>query len=220
MPRVILVRHGQASAGTDNYDRLSPKGVRQATLLGEFWARQNVNVDAAFNGTLERQQHTAKLALQPLTCSPDVTVLPAIDEYDHTKVDLVHGEGITSDGGAIEFDDYLNIMRHWKNTPDADKHSLESFQHFEQRGWQAIREAALKAEPRATLVFFTSGGIVSTVLQQVLSLSFEQTMHLIWETRNASITQLHVSENASYMLDYNTVPHLLAENDKTLITQI
>jgi broad specificity phosphatase PhoE len=37
MSTLILVRHGQASAFEDNYDRLSSLGERQARLLGESW---------------------------------------------------------------------------------------------------------------------------------------------------------------------------------------
>src|ERR1043165_7539429 len=36
MGQVYLVRHGQASAGADNYDELSAVGVEQSKLLGQW----------------------------------------------------------------------------------------------------------------------------------------------------------------------------------------
>lgn len=220
MPNVILVRHGQASAGTDDYDRLSPLGIRQASLLGEFWADHRFHIDAAFSGTLKRQQHTAELVLSAMATPTETTVLPALDEYNHVAVDSCHGGGVLSDGGSLSFDEYLNIMQRWQNAGEKNGESVESYQSFEQRGWQRIKQTALEAKPDSTLVFFTSGGIVSTVLKNILSLNFEQTMHFIWQTRNASVTLLNVSEKHSYVIDYNGIPHLLAAKDKKLVTQI
>jgi len=37
MGQLFLVRHGQASAFEENYDRLSSLGERQALLLGQLW---------------------------------------------------------------------------------------------------------------------------------------------------------------------------------------
>ena len=36
MANLLIIRHGQASFGADNYDQLSPLGQRQADLTGEF----------------------------------------------------------------------------------------------------------------------------------------------------------------------------------------
>ena len=38
MANLFLVRHGQASFGADDYDRLSPTGHEQSRLLGEYLA--------------------------------------------------------------------------------------------------------------------------------------------------------------------------------------
>ena len=39
---LLLVRHGQASFGKSDYDRLSPGGHRQARLLGADLARRGL----------------------------------------------------------------------------------------------------------------------------------------------------------------------------------
>ncbi len=64
---VLLVRHGQASFGDDDYDRLSPLGERQACSLGHWWAQGGDGLHggpaAAWHGGLQRQQRTAELCL-------------------------------------------------------------------------------------------------------------------------------------------------------------
>ena len=41
-----MVRHGQASFGQENYDRLSDKGILQMRALGEYWAGIHLGIDA------------------------------------------------------------------------------------------------------------------------------------------------------------------------------
>src|SRR5260221_2745342 len=79
MGTLYLVRHGQASAFEDNYDRLSSLGERQARLLGELWARRGVKLDRVFTGPRVRQQRTAEIAIEAGGL-PSPMVLPELDE--------------------------------------------------------------------------------------------------------------------------------------------
>ena len=47
MANLLVIRHGQASFGAENYDQLSPLGQRQADLTGEFLAKMGVTSSAA-----------------------------------------------------------------------------------------------------------------------------------------------------------------------------
>jgi broad specificity phosphatase PhoE len=60
MARLVLIRHGQASYGQADYDRLSPRGEEQARTLGPHLA--SLGLDALFVGPLRRQQQTAQYA--------------------------------------------------------------------------------------------------------------------------------------------------------------
>jgi len=62
MARLVLIRHGQASYGQVDYDRLSPKGEQQARVLGAHLA--TLKLDALYVGPLRRQQQTAALAAE------------------------------------------------------------------------------------------------------------------------------------------------------------
>src|SRR6266699_2888221 len=62
MATLLLIRHGQASYGQVDYDRLSERGIAQARAVGEHVG----TLDALYVGPLKRQQQTAaELAKQP-----------------------------------------------------------------------------------------------------------------------------------------------------------
>ena len=86
MGNLYLIRHGQASFGADDYDVLSPVGVRQSQALGEHLAQLGVRLDRCVAGDLRRQQDTARLALQALHANgcpvPAVETDAAFNEFD------------------------------------------------------------------------------------------------------------------------------------------
>ena len=59
MGLVLLVRHGQASFGADDYDVLSATGRSQAAVLGQAVAA--LTPDLVVHGSLVRQRDTARL---------------------------------------------------------------------------------------------------------------------------------------------------------------
>ena len=59
MAEIYLVRHGQASFNSDNYDRLSDLGRQQSELLGHYFADRNISFDQIFTGTQLRHSQTA-----------------------------------------------------------------------------------------------------------------------------------------------------------------
>src|SRR5690606_40460973 len=51
MPLILLVRHAQASFGTDDYDRLSELGRQQARWLGEYFAARGDRKSTRLNSS-------------------------------------------------------------------------------------------------------------------------------------------------------------------------
>ena len=70
MGTLLLIRHGQASYGEADYDRLSTRGHEQAKALGRFLATQRV--DHVFVGPLRRHQQTLAGAIE---AAPEVSNL-------------------------------------------------------------------------------------------------------------------------------------------------
>ena len=60
--RLLLIRHGQASFGASDYDRLSPLGQRQSRLLGEYFRRIGYTPAAWYCGSLRRQSRPSATA--------------------------------------------------------------------------------------------------------------------------------------------------------------
>ena len=71
MSVLYLVRHGQASFGTDDYDRLSDLGKEQSRITGRFLAAQGIEPDRIVHGEMLRQRQTAEGLLEGMGLSMD-----------------------------------------------------------------------------------------------------------------------------------------------------
>lgn len=225
MSTIHLVRHGQASAGTHDYDRLSTLGQEQARRLGNWWKKNGFSADLAICGTLKRQKDTAMIALEAAGIELDRSTHAGLDEYNHRLVDQTHGGHLERDHPeSMTFEDYVDIMQRWRDSPglDASDESgpLETWETFSRRGWQAVQHMHERGAQPESLLVFTSGGIIANVLANVLELDFAHTVDAIWRIRNASITSLHYDGNRARLIEFNTVPHLQFEGDPELITLI
>ena len=60
MAEILLLRHGQASFGSDDYDALSDLGHVQAAINADYLQRSGLAIDAVYSGSLKRQQETAQ----------------------------------------------------------------------------------------------------------------------------------------------------------------
>ncbi|WP_309678797.1 histidine phosphatase family protein, partial [Polaromonas sp.] len=76
MGTLYLVRHGQASFGADDYDVLSALGQRQSVRLGEYFKAKDLQFDAAFTGTLQRQISTFQGICQGMGVALEATPWP------------------------------------------------------------------------------------------------------------------------------------------------
>jgi len=88
MGQILLVRHGQASWGAEDYDVLSTLGERQAEVLGPALARLlgDAEPDRLVHGTMQRQQRTAELAAKAAGWSVEPTIDERWNEMDHLAV--------------------------------------------------------------------------------------------------------------------------------------
>ncbi|HKP59908.1 MAG TPA: phosphoglycerate mutase family protein, partial [Polyangiales bacterium] len=86
MGRLLLIRHGQAAAFTDDSDRLTELGQRQAAVLGEYFVAQKLEVDAVIKGSLRRHAQTeagVAAAYQRAGLRwPEASERPDWNEYD------------------------------------------------------------------------------------------------------------------------------------------
>jgi broad specificity phosphatase PhoE len=78
MTEIYLIRHGQASFGSDDYDRLSELGLRQCQVLRRHLHEQQVKFEAAYSGPHLRQRQTAR----HVTDEADAAIRDGFAEYD------------------------------------------------------------------------------------------------------------------------------------------
>lgn len=81
-PRVVLVRHAQASLGSSDYDRLSPMGHEQARMLARRLCRDYPE-SGLVRGEHRRHRETAAPLARAL---PEAAIDPDLNEY---KVDAL-----------------------------------------------------------------------------------------------------------------------------------
>ena len=67
---IYLIRHGQASFASSNYDKLSSIGMEQGRILGLALKARGVKPDVLVCGGMQRHRETAEQCLQGLGVTP------------------------------------------------------------------------------------------------------------------------------------------------------
>ncbi|HQR28584.1 MAG TPA: phosphoglycerate mutase family protein, partial [Nocardioides sp.] len=83
---LVLVRHGQASFGADDYDVLSPSGWLQSRVLGRWLAERDLRPDVVLHGRMRRQRETAQGLAEAAGWALTPEEDPGWDEFDHLGV--------------------------------------------------------------------------------------------------------------------------------------
>ncbi len=227
MTTIYLIRHGQASVGTDNYDVLSKTGEIQAAALGHHLASTHIKFDAIYSGALKRQIDTATIA----TGDTDVPlqIKPEFDEYRHKQIfnkylpslartDAEINDALTDgSNGVMTQSVFSKLMMAWVGDTEVD--DIESWQQFNQRIADGISHI-IDTHPAKTIAVFTSGGVITSIFRHIFSLPPEKTFEMNWNINNAGITSVKHRDNNLSLREYNNITHLLLKRDKSLITQI
>ncbi len=228
-----LIRHGQASFGADDYDRLSALGIRQMTFLAEFLAATGCRAKAVYTGPLRRQRASADEVVR--RCRelhwemPSPVVLPALSEYDYQAVldaqvpDMLAADPSLEKDLADIYDSnsafqrvFEQAMLRWVSGRH-DTPGVETWSAFTDRVERALDEIAAAHEDGHILVF-TSGGVITTVLQTVLEITAGQSLKLGWQLVNASLTRFAGRTGRLTLTGFNLAAHLELQRDRTLIT--
>ena len=230
MSVIYLIRHGQASFGTDNYDQLSPAGREQSAILGSYFAALGEPIHSIYTGSLQRQRETAQLVAAALAPNaPPLTVEPAFDEYESESIlrafaasltpaqrDEAGWPGLHTDRRRFQF--FLErAARAWVEARIVADGMLP-WRDFHGRIIAAI-EKIMRMEGRSkTLLVSTSGGVIGTIVAHVLGLANHIGIELNWAVHNASITRLIYNADKMSLSMFNGLPHLDQEGRRQLIS--
>lgn len=178
MGAIHLVRHGQASFGTGDYDRLSETGHLQARLTGKDMAVRGLRPDVVIHGGLRRQRETAEGLVEGLREESGWDAPVECDdrwaEYDADEVlQAARAAGLSADHGTLDsagssdeakraFQSQLDAaLGHWAG--------LEAFRDYVTTTNSAIAAAAARSGSGRTTVVVSSAGTISLAVAELLA---------------------------------------------------
>ncbi len=235
MSKLSIVRHGQASFFSDDYDKLSPMGEDQARALAKFWIENGVRVDEAYAGTLQRQTRTAEVVGETFREAglhwPGVTTLPGLNEYDSDammsgllgqlcdreesfrtlKSDL--DSATESRARYRAFHRLLEAVMEVYIAGEYDATGFETWPEFRDRVRDALKQILSKPGSGRHAAVFTSGGPIGISVQTVLNAPDTAAAQLNWRVHNCSVTEFTFSGPRITLDAFNTIPHLLHDPD-------
>ena len=216
MGRLLLVRHGQASFGAADYDRLSDLGHRQCVRLGQYLRERGARFEAVVTGTLKRHAQSWQGIAEGLQVQQDALPWPGLNEYDSEAViAAVHPQPLqkpeTPEMVRHHFRLLRDGLRAWM-AGAVQPAGMPSYLDFVAGIQGALDHVRTNHEGDVLMV--SSGGPISTAVGLVLSTPPETTIELNLRIRNSSVTEFAFTPKRHMLVTYNTLPHLDSEEHK------
>lgn len=219
-PRLILVRHGQASLGSADYDQLSPMGQQQSVALAERLSAELDDNATSWRGSLKRHAQT----LERLNRPRQAEVEPALNEYAvaqlvQAAVEQAPSLGLTPPDEAaladpVQFlqvflDWFPDVLSCWQEARLVDAHN-GTWADFHQRVRSPIPRWQHQLGHGQSVLVVTSAGVISTVLAELLG------EDLVWQRQtnvdlyNASVSVVEWQQSRWQLCELNCTAHLSA----------
>jgi broad specificity phosphatase PhoE len=213
---VILVRHGQASFGADDYDVLSETGWQQGRLLGRWLADRADAPTSTVRGSMRRHRETCEAIRESAAGRHEPEVDPGWDEFDHLGVVAAHPEAPTGPLDPREFQRVFELATaRWTS---GEGEYDEPWSAFRARVMASFDTACDRAGPGGTAVVVTSGGPIAAVCAALVDREADDaTFGRLWSRFNTTIvnssfTRVVVGSTGARLLTFNEHPHLEGEH--------
>lgn len=234
MASIFLIRHGQASFGSEDYDKLSGLGLQQAKLAGEYLGRTPNVIERIVSGTLVRQRQTAEAIAASLERTTQAKLNVQIDARLNEIESDLHMEYLVpllnvppQELQTLRLEAkkssraYQKLLRrvflHWQRLADCPE-SMESWVEFSGRVTSMLHEALQTGAAGTSTLMITSGGVIATVVQQILRLPATATYPLFEVMQNCSITHLLHDRKQVSLSSFNECSYLRTDNSVDLVT--
>ena len=232
LPQLLVMRHGQAMFGNDNYDELSVLGLQQAEQTGAFFKSRAWQFDKIYLGPRHRHAQTLQGVLAGMYGSYNsqdtmwkeiAHIDTALDEFaDGSKVlqsakkRILAAKEIWPASRREQLVLYVQELHGWANgefviddcvSADDFKQGAAAWlaglmQHHKQRGEHILA--------------VTSAGTIAAMLCSVLQLPASQLAEFTIAMYNASLTHLLFRDDSITVRMFNSAHHLPV----VLVTQI
>jgi broad specificity phosphatase PhoE len=234
MSAIYLIRHGQASFGTGNYDQLSELGFKQSEILAAYLLKIGLNIDTVYAGEMKRQIETAEKVLSSYNEAgrdvPTLQIIPELNEYDSKGILKALIRDIGKDDPDMEVDMtrfytdkkvfqriFEKVILRWINGA-TDIPGVTSWHDFRERVAKGIKKIMAENGRGKNILAFTSGGPISAAFQMATGISDEGTLRVVWQIVNTSVTSFIYNAEQMSMTSFNNRAHLDLEKDHKLIT--
>ena len=223
---MLLVRHGQASFGADDYDVLSDLGWTQSRALGAWLASDGFAPALVLHGGMRRQRETAEALLDGGGWDAAMEVDPGWDEFDHLGVVARYPD----QPEAVPTEDRRAFQRLFERATGrwtAGEHDAdypESFSSFVARVDDALARACDREGP---VVVISSGGPIAAACTALVTAGSDGDgdrpgavgggvratlwRHFNTVQVNAGVTRVLVGSTGRRLLTFNEHSHLTDE---------
>lgn len=234
MSELYLVRHGQASFGTADYDRLSALGEEQAALLAEHLAAIARRIDVIHSGPLRRQRATAEIIARTLAArgAPAVEIIVCDDlaEYDAEAIIAAFVRSPQAPPwvrerlerpARLERSRFQRLLeaagRAWVRG-EIGGERIECWPAFKTRTARAL-ESMRRAEGRGRAVLVSSSaGVIGALIGRILDLGDEAALAASWPMYNTALSHVRFDERRLTLASFNSVGHLERVGRPELLT--
>jgi broad specificity phosphatase PhoE len=213
MSEFYLVRHGQASFGAADYDKLSDLGIQQSVWLGEYFAERDIKFSKLLCGTLTRHKETSAGICQSLQYPLDCEAFDWFNEFDFETVARAYlsvnpQHRPPENAPRSEFYRLLKrAMLEWSEDKLPKELLSESWVQFKQRLVEGVDHIQHNCADQKVLVV-SSGGAISMLMSLVLGFNAENVINLNLQIKNASFSHFYFNQKTVRLSSFNNVPHL------------
>ncbi len=217
MGQILLVRHGQASFGAEDYDVLSETGWTQGRQLGAWLAERGTTPTVLVHGAMRRQRETLIAMVEGAGWTgPQAEVDRGWDEFDHIGIvasypDLPEGD---LDSRAFQRVFERATVRWISGEHDGYP---ETYAGFVTRVRAALDRAGQGAGPSGLVVVVSSGGPIAAACAALVDPDGDDAARArVWQrlntvTVNSSVTRVLVGSTGPRLLTFNEHSHLSAD---------
>ena len=210
MGTLYLVRHGQASFGSADYDHLSDLGRRQCVRLGEHLRAQGRRFEAVLTGSLRRHAQSWEGIAEGLGGGPAPQVWPGLNEYDpEAIVHAIHPAPLPRPDTPELFRQHFRLLRQGLEAWMAgtiQPAGMPSHAEFAAGVVQALDH--VRRTHAGDVLIVSSGGPIAVAVAHVLSAPAATAIDLNMRIRNSAVTEFAVTPKRHALLCFNAIPNL------------
>ncbi|MDP5208339.1 histidine phosphatase family protein [Microbulbifer sp. 2205BS26-8] len=222
MAECIVVRHGQASFGSEDYDKLSENGWQQSRWLGDYWRQTGLQFDRILCGSLHRHRQTTEGICEGLQVvgRGSYEIVSQLDEFDFLDVVRLyeaHNPSCAPGPNASRADFFRFLKQGMLAWAAGEITPAESWCSFERRIREVLGLICDSAKGSRTLVV-SSGGTIAMMIRQILGSPPESVANLNMQIQNTATSRFFFSAQGISLHSFNHVPHLDRDGRRKLIT--